>query len=75
MSARFEKSVSWRVLSTRGSHMSDAGYWTSSYMDREDALEHAKSMKVTSVYEVTDKWLYEDDRPVQMVSETWSRLL
>ena len=76
----FKKSISWRVTSTRG-EFTDAGYWTSSYSNRANALEHAQTMKKSAAkggvacYEVTDEFMYEDGKLVQHVSETWRLLI
>ena len=72
--AAFRKSVTWRVLSTR-EHDTSAGYWTASYMDRRDAVEHAATMDGARAYEVTDEFMWEGDKIVQHVSETWRLLL
>ena len=73
--AEFKDRISWRVISTRGDSATDAGYWTSSYLDREDAIEHAERMKVNTVYEVTDVFMWQDGKLVQHVSETWRKLI
>lgn len=68
----FKKQVSWVVTSTR-EHCTDAGYWTSSYDCKEDAVRHADRMEANA-YEVTDEFMWEDGKIVQHVSQTW-RLL
>ncbi len=73
MSASFHINVSWRVLSTRKGAC-DAGYWTSSYENKYDAVHHAGEME-GQAYEVTSEFMYEGTKLVGHVSETWRLLL
>ncbi len=68
----FHTSISWRVLSTHGSSNS-AGYWTSSYAHKQDAVQHADKLG-GKAYEVTSEFMYQGTEIDVLVSETW-RLL
>ncbi len=76
---KFHTSTSWRVLSTREG-CNSAGYWTSSYIEREDALSHQRRLLeaegggAVDCFEVTSEFMYENNKIVARVSEKW-RLL
>ena len=73
-------SVSWRVTSCREDTHA-AGYWTSSYLDEQDAINHATKMRNdgtycgrggVSVYRVTFTWHdFDDIDNRRLISEIW----
>ncbi len=78
MSVKCESMISWRVTSVRN-ECSDAGYWTASYMDRDEAIEHAeclegKAYEVTQIHDWTRDPVTDVITHCQFVYETWVRI-
>lgn len=72
-----ETSIGWRVLSNRndgGRVIYDAGYWTSSYTDKEDAVRHSEKLD-GQAFEVTSRFLYKGKQMVQFLGQTWELIM
>ena len=70
-------SISWRVLSYRndgGREDIYAGYWTASYSDADHARAHAVKVQ-GHAFEVTTRFMYEDETILEFIGETWERLM
>jgi len=73
---KVKTSIGWRVLSCRndgGIIARDAGYWTSSYLNKEEAMHHADRVS-GQCFEVTSRFLYKGNTLELFVGETWELL-